>query len=89
MPERHVLVTYDYVPDILERRGPLRPDHLALIERAKGSAGLVMAGAVGDPPTGALFVFKDGSDVEAFVREDPYAQNGLVVNWRTEPWMVV
>ncbi len=89
MPERHLLLTYDYVPDILERRGPLREEHLALIARHRDAGFLMMAGAVGDPPRGALFVFSGGADPEAFVREDPYERHGLVTGWRVEPWAVV
>lgn len=28
-PPKYTLLTYDYVPDILEKRGPYRADHLA------------------------------------------------------------
>ena len=43
--------------------------------------------ALGDPPNGALIVFRDGA--EAFAQEDPYVANGLVEAWRVEPWTVV
>ena len=48
-----------------------------------------MAGALGDPPHGALIVLRDAADGPAFVDADPYARNGLVTNWRVEPWTVV
>lgn len=48
-----------------------------------------MAGAVGDPPTGGLLVFRDGADVEAFRRDDPYVAAELVTAWRVQPWNVV
>ena len=89
MPDRRLLLFYDYVPDILERRTAHREAHLALIARRKADGDLLLAGAVGDPPTGAVLVFADGADAEAFVRDDPYAQNGLVAAWRTAPWTLV
>lgn len=87
----HVVLTYDYVPDILERRAPHREDHLAHIAGAIRAGGLLSAGAVGDPPTGALFVFGDvpADDVEAFAQADPYRAAGLVTGHRVAPWTVV
>ena len=89
MPDRRLLLFYDYVPDIVDRRGPHREAHLALIARHKEEGDLLLAGAVGDPPTGGLLVFTADADAEAFAREDPYVVNGLVTEWRTAPWMVV
>jgi uncharacterized protein len=82
---RHVLLTYDYVADIVERRGPHREEHLALIREWHAAGRMVLAGAVGDPPHGAVFVLRDGEDPQAFVDADPYAANGLVTDWRAEP----
>ena len=56
------ILTYDYVDDILERRRPHREAHLAHIERCTAERGLVIAGATGDPPSGALFVFEGEPD---------------------------
>jgi uncharacterized protein YciI len=41
---------YDYVGDILERRGPYREEHLARIAAAHGAGTIAAAGALGDPP---------------------------------------
>ena len=87
------LLSYEYVDDILERRKPHREAHLAHIERSAADGGLVVAGAVGDPPNGALFVFEDDSDAatvaEEFAAGDPYVAAGLVSGRRIEPWTVV
>ena len=50
-----------------------------------------MAGALGDPPDGALLIFRSQTPVmaEAFARADPYVQHGLVTQWRVRPWQVV
>jgi uncharacterized protein YciI len=87
------ILTYAYVEDILERRSPHREAHLAEIERRVAEGGLVIAGATGDPPTGALFVFEGEADpgdrARAFMDADPYVAAGLVAESRIEPWTVV
>ena len=51
--EKHTLLLYEYVDDIIERRGPYRDAHLALLQQLKDSGTVLMAGALGDPVTGA------------------------------------
>jgi len=87
----HVLLFYDYVADILERRAPFRDEHLALVRSFKDDGRLVMAGAIGDPPHGALFIFAgdDAAVAEQFAAADPYAAAGLVTGRRVERWNVV
>ncbi|HEV3054099.1 MAG TPA: YciI family protein [Solirubrobacteraceae bacterium] len=88
----HTILFYDYVDDVLERRGPHRPGHLAHIDAEKGAGRLLMAGALGDPPHGGAFVFRPGVEpthIEQFVQADPYFRAGLVTAWRTEPWNLV
>jgi hypothetical protein len=81
---------YDVVPDYVERRKPLRPEHLALADAERAAGRLVMAGAF-DPPEGALFVFRcdSAAEVEAFARRDPYVKAGIVTAWRVRAWNVV
>jgi uncharacterized protein len=84
---RHLLL-YDYVPDILARRGPHREAHLAAIRAAQEAGHVTLAGPLGDPPTGAAIVF-EGADADAaaeFARQDPYVIAGLVTHWRVEQW---
>lgn len=84
------VLTYRYVDDVLERRGPHREAHLAHVARWSAQRGLAIAGATGDPPTGALFVFEGSApEVEEFVAADPYAEAGLIADSRIEPWNVV
>jgi hypothetical protein len=87
----HHILFYDYVDDILERRGPYREAHLAAIRAGREAGRVVMAGAVGDPPHGAVIVFGDvePEEIETFARSDPYVEAGLVAAWRVEPWNVV
>jgi len=81
---------YDVVPDMAERRGPYRPEHLRLARASQERGELVMAGALGEPP-GALLVFRgaDRSVAEAFATHDPYVIGGLVTKWTVRPWVVV
>lgn len=86
----HLLVFYDYVEDIVERRAPYRDEHLARLAAAKKAGVVVAAGALGDPPTGAAIVVSgDVAAAEALVAQDPYVVNGLVTGWRIAPWNVV
>jgi uncharacterized protein YciI len=88
---RHVLLLYDYVEDVAERRGPYREAHLERIRAEQAAGRVVMAGALGNPPSGGAFVFRGVSPehVEQFVTADPYVGAGLVTAWRALPWNLV
>lgn len=88
---RLTLLRYDYVEGIVDKRAPHRDGHLALIERWRADGRLVLAGAVGDPPHGALIAFDldDPGELDEFMSGDPYVQNGLVSSHRVEPLNVV
>lgn len=90
MPQHNILF-YDYVEDILDRRGPYRDEHLARIRSEQEAGRVVMAGALGDPPEGGAIVFRDVSPeaIEAWAGEDPYVQAGLVTSSRIVLWNVV
>jgi uncharacterized protein YciI len=47
-PVHHILF-YEYVEDVLERRGPYRDAHLARIRAEREAGRITMAGALGDP----------------------------------------
>jgi uncharacterized protein len=88
---KHFALTYDVVDRFVEKRMPHREAHLGLVRAAHARGELVLAGALGDPPDGALLVFRsDAPDVaERFARADPYVLQGLVTGWRVRPWNVV
>ncbi len=90
-PGRYLMLFYDYVADIVERRAEHRPAHLAHLGEYRQDGRVVAAGALGDPPSGAAIVFRADSEdeVAAFVRADPYVVAGLVTSWRVVPWTVV
>ncbi|MGE5595000.1 MAG: YciI-like protein [Hyphomicrobiales bacterium] len=85
------ILFYDYVDDVLERRPPLRAEHLALARAAHERGELGLAGAFADPVDGAALVWdvEDQAVIERFVESDPYVLNGLVKSWRIRPWTVV
>ena len=83
------LLLYDLVDDYVERRGPLRAEHLGGANAAAEAGDLVLAGALADPPDGAVLVFRSKEAAEAFAAADPYVREGLVTSWRVRPWTVV
>jgi len=91
MATKMLALSYEYVPDIVERRAPHREEHLALVQRFTDEGPIVIAGALGDPPHGALFGFETEqvAEVEQFIAADPYVEAGLVTAHRIEPWTVV
>ena len=90
-PPTYLLLTLDYVPDILEKRDPYRADHLAGAKAQHDAGKCVIAGALQDPVDKGVFVFKDCDEayVKAFVESDAYYKNGLVTGYAIRPWMIV
>lgn len=88
--ETTYLLLYEYVDDVLERRPPHREAHLAAVQTARDAGHIMMAGAFGDPRSGAALVWRgvDRRAIEAFVTADPYNKAGLLTGWRVEPWSV-
>ena len=87
----HYLLIYDVVDDYVERRAPLRAAHIRHARAAEARGELVLAGALADPPDGAVLVFRGHSPqaAEAFAAADPYVLNGLVTKWRVREWTTV
>ncbi len=87
----YYILFYKTVDNYIEKRAPYREKHFALINAAHARGYLVMAGALAEPPDGAVLVFKgDGPSVaEEFAKNDPYVLNGLITEWKVRPWNVV
>jgi uncharacterized protein YciI len=85
------LLLYDVVDDYVERRAPFRQAHLELARQAHERGELALAGALADPPDGAVLVFtvEDPALIEEFAQSDPYVKEGLVTAWRVRRWNVV
>jgi uncharacterized protein len=88
---RYFALFYDVIDGFAGKRMPFREEHLRLVREAHARGEIVIAGALGDPPEGALLVFRAASTVvaEEFAGRDPYVRQGLVVGWKVKPWAVV
>ncbi len=87
----HYILFYDVVSDYVAKRGAFRNEHLALARQAHERGELVLAGALDEPPDGAVLVFRGPSpeSAQAFAKADPYVKNGLVTAWRVRKWNTV
>ena len=88
------LLKYDYVPDVLEKRGPYRQGHLDLAQKLIDQGRCLSGGPTTTPvgaevPTGALFIFTDAEAAQLFVDQDPYVSAGIVTGHTVEEWNVV
>ncbi len=87
----HWLLTYELVDDYLERRTPLRGDHLGLATAAVERGELVLAGALAEPADHAVLVFdcETAEPVQLFAARDPYVTHGLVRAFHVRQWNTV
>lgn len=87
----NLLLLYEYVEDMIGRRGPHRQAHLEGIRAEREAGRIVMAGALGDPPSGGAVLFRGVTTehVEEFVAADPYVQAELVTSWSVRRWNLV
>ncbi len=87
----HYILFYKYGGDYIKKREPHRAEHLRHLKKAHERGDLLMAGALNDPPDGAAIIFR--GDDPAVARDvavnDPYVQNGVVLEWDIRPWKVV
>ena len=87
----HLALIYELVDDYMDRRPPLREEHLGLANAAHERGELMLAGAFAEPADRALLVWatEDEDVVRRFVDVDPYVRNGLVSSWSIRQWNVV
>ena len=57
----HYLLIYDLASDYLERRAPLRSDHITLARAAETRGELVLGGALANPADEAILLFRGDS----------------------------
>ena len=88
---KYFALLYEVVENYAERRIPYREQHLKMVRGACERGHIVLAGALGDPPDGALLIFfaEDAAIAQDFARADPYVTQGLVTRWKVKPWNVV
>jgi uncharacterized protein YciI len=87
----HFLLLYDYPDDVVERRAPHRAEHLELVRQWKQDGRLLLAGAIGDPISGGALAFRvdEETDIDEFMKADPYVREGVITGHRVELWHVV
>lgn len=87
------LLRYEYIPDVLEKRGPYREGHLNLAKQLIAEGSCLSGGPTGEigmqVPTGALFIFTNAEAAKQFVEQDPYVAAGIVTGHSIEEWNVV
>eukprot|EP01040_Poterioochromonas_malhamensis_P013004 gene13004-14260_t len=85
------MLEYQYVENMLEKRGPIRPKHLDYAKTYVDKKLLVAGGALVPKVDRGIIVFRtsDQKLVEDFARGDPYVTGGLVTSWKVTEWMVV
>eukprot|EP00644_Phytophthora_capsici_P003736 jgi/Phyca11/556096/estExt2_Genewise1Plus.C_PHYCAscaffold_820115 len=88
---KYFILRYNYVDNILERRVPVRSEHLEHAQNSKKKGHLVMGGAVANPPDAAVIIFNapDQQVVEDFAKNDPYVREKLVTSYSVREWAVV
>jgi uncharacterized protein len=81
------LVTYRYVPDMAERRGPHRQAHLAWLREQAAAGTVLLAGATRDPVDTAVIIVRaaTGHEVRALLLDDPYAAADLITGVTVRP----
>ncbi|MDR0762675.1 MAG: YciI family protein [Campylobacteraceae bacterium] len=85
----HYLLIYEAVEDYMTRRGEFREEHLRLASQAENRGELILAGALGTQGSAFLFLTKDTSLIEKFVKNDPYIKGGLIRSYKILPWTTV
>ncbi len=85
----HHILFYKVVDDYLNRRAEYRTKHLELARNAFERGDLILGGALADPVDSVVIVFKSAEAAEAFAKQDPYVENGLVTSWRVRKWVTV
>ena len=91
MADSNWILIYEYVEGMIEKRTPYRTEHLERVTVEREAGRLLIAGAYGDPPSGAVFGFKVAGreQVVAFAAGDPYVEAGLVTKQTIEPWNLI
>jgi hypothetical protein len=87
---KHWALFYDFVPDFMEKRVPLRPAHLELMRQYSARGELVLAGVLkGEASSLLVFKAEDAALIEGFVRQDSFFTGGLVTSYRVREWVTV
>ena len=78
-----------YTPDA-STIAKARPAHREYLTRLRDRNQLVISGPFGGD-SGGLLVYEaeNPQQVEAMIREDPFAKQGVFLSWEIRPWNVI
>jgi uncharacterized protein len=87
----HFVLFYEFAPDYIDKREPVRAEHFRLAWEAQSRGELVLGGPFADPVDGAVIIFKCESRTipERFAQDDPYVKGGIVTRWHVREWNTV
>jgi uncharacterized protein len=77
---------YELAPGGLAKVPENYPAHRAMIDEFHDRGVLVAAGPYGNPPEGALSIFRSREAAEEFAAGDPFVTSGAVGSWRVVEW---
>ena len=85
------LLEYQYVDNMLEKRGPVRQKHFDHTKSYIENETLLCGGALVPAIDRGVIVFRtnDKCLVEDFAKNDPYVKAGLITKWTVTEWMLV
>jgi uncharacterized protein YciI len=83
------VLEYTFVPNMIEKRVPVRPAHLEFTKPHIESKKLLAGGALLPGMEGGLLLFRAPEEyVEDFAKNDPYVVEGLVTEYRIREWAI-
>jgi uncharacterized protein YciI len=79
----------DYTPDTA-KTAQARPAHREYLKTLQATGNFVIGGPFGGD-TGALIIYEAETQdqVERFLQEDPFNQQGVFISWTIRPWKIV
>eukprot|EP01102_Stenamoeba_stenopodia_P022276 TRINITY_DN9221_c0_g1_i1.p1 TRINITY_DN9221_c0_g1~~TRINITY_DN9221_c0_g1_i1.p1 ORF type:complete len:135 (-),score=34.12 TRINITY_DN9221_c0_g1_i1:107-511(-) len=89
--KKYFALLYKYVENAVEKRKPIRSEHLEFVSKYLKEGHLKLGGAWSPNVEGALIVFHvpSKSVVDEFAKNDPYVTKGLVTSYEIKEWTVV
>ncbi|NMH96961.1 YciI family protein [Pseudonocardia acidicola] len=80
------VVFYEAVDDVATAAAPHLQAHQERLKDFHARGTLLMAGALGSPPTGAMGVFTSREAADEFIAGDPFVTGGVVRSHRVQEW---
>lgn len=78
---------YEPSPEVLEKAPIHGAAHKAYWREFAKRGTLLMIGPFADPRQGAMAIFTTRKAAEAFAKDDPFVNNGVVARWYVREWL--